>query len=186
MADFKGSNNPAYRHGLADTATHRVWVDMRQRCENPNRTNFKYYGARGIAVCERWQVFENFLADMGIRPTSKHSIERIDNDGNYEPANCKWATVIEQRYNNRANRWIVIDGIRRTIGQWATSQGIDEALIRIRIKRGINERDAVLTPIQPNTGGRRLKSPQFPVKTLVRTTPAAPSRVAMAPDKVNP
>lgn len=116
---------------------------MRQRCENPKRDNYKHYGGRGIVVCERWKTFENFLADMGERPTPKHSIDRIDVNGNYEKDNCKWSTVIEQRNNMTSNRWIVIDGERRTIGDWAKRAGIDERLIRIRLKRGhISVKDA--------------------------------------------
>ena len=73
---------------------------MLQRCRSPNATDFKYYGGRGIKVCKRWYQYENFLADMGRRPLGL-SLERIDNDGNYEPSNCKWATHSEQMKNKR-------------------------------------------------------------------------------------
>ena len=151
-----GNTNPAFRHGLSDTPEYKIWVDMRQRCSNPNRRNFIHYGGRGITVCARWQAFASFLADIGNRPGPGYSIERIDVNGNYEPGNVKWATVIEQRNNMRSNHWIEIDGRRLTIGAWAKERGIDERLIRIRIRRGASERDAVMWPVLPNTGRKRV------------------------------
>lgn len=89
------------KHGAFGTAEYSVWVGMRRRCNDTKCKNYPYYGGRGIRVCERWGSFDHFLADMGLRPTPELTLERVDNDGNYEPNNCKWATRAEQRANQR-------------------------------------------------------------------------------------
>lgn len=92
-------------HSLSDTSLHHVWRAMKQRCNNPKHKSFPDYGGRGISVCERWQKsFEAFLADMGPKPSALHTIDRINNDGNYEPGNVQWATRLVQRHNRRNKR----------------------------------------------------------------------------------
>ena len=89
--------------GKNRTKTYRIWVSMRQRCNNPRNSAYKYYGGRGIAVCDRWQSYKDFFADMGACPVG-YSIERIDNDGDYDPQNCKWIPRGEQWKNTRRGR----------------------------------------------------------------------------------
>lgn len=89
------------KHGGSASPEYWVWHAMHQRCENPKHESYRNYGARGITVCERWREFADFIADMGPRPSPGHSIDRLDNDGPYEPGNCQWATKPEQGRNRR-------------------------------------------------------------------------------------
>ena len=106
MAQARLGNKNAFRHGWVNTPTHNTWRDMLARCRQPSNPSYVYYAARGISVCEHWQLFENFLADMGERPLG-HTLDRLDNDGNYEPSNCRWATPKQQAANRRPRREVM-------------------------------------------------------------------------------
>ena len=105
-------------HGMSNRSEYWIWKSMRSRCNNVKTENYKNYGGRGIKVCKRWDSFENFYKDMGPRPSSEYSIERLDNDGNYEPSNCKWGTREEQQNNMRSNVLITYQDKTQTLAQW--------------------------------------------------------------------
>jgi hypothetical protein len=119
-------------HGLTKSATYSAWKGMLSRCYNKNNISFKNYGGRGIIVCQRWLIFENFLTDMGIRPDNL-TLDRIKNDGNYEPSNCKWASIKEQSNNRRTNRIITFKGQTKTMQQWAEELNIYHHTLRTRL-----------------------------------------------------
>jgi hypothetical protein len=128
------------RHGLADTPIHKTWVQMRGRCLNKNSPDYPYYGGRGISVCERWNIFENFYADMGEKPSPKSTIDRIDVNGNYEPGNCRWASRAMQSKNTRRCRFIEFNGQRMIIADWARQLGIGHQTLRERLEKWPLER----------------------------------------------
>lgn len=107
------------------TPTYRAWVNMRTRCENPKATHYADYGGRGIKVCDRWKSYENFLADMGEKPSRAHELDRYpNNDGNYEPGNARWSSRTDQCRNRRTNRAVIrSDGVR-----FSTLAGAAEAV----------------------------------------------------------
>jgi len=142
VTEYRASGVANLRHGLCYTRTYRIWQLMRRRCANPNTTGWDNYGGRGIKVCSRWQVFENFLSDMDECPEGM-TIERIRNNGNYSPGNCRWATYAEQARNTRQNRFVIIDGRRMCITDAAAVLGINRCSIRERAQRqGISLQEA--------------------------------------------
>lgn len=122
-------------HGITNTDIFRIWQGIRTRCENPRSKSFRRYGGRGIRLCEQWHDVTAFAADMGERPPGM-SVERIDNDGNYSPENCRWATRREQQNNIRTNTKLTYRGARRTVAEWSRELEIPAYLIYARYKRG--------------------------------------------------
>lgn len=112
-------------HNLSHTVEHNTWLKIQERCSNPNTPKYHRYGGRGICVCQRWlDDFMNFYNDMGLRPSPKHSIDRINNDGNYEPSNCRWALPRPQTLNSTTPMFIEIDGVTLCITDWCESLGV--------------------------------------------------------------
>lgn len=118
---------------------------MLSRCADPKNSQFKNYGGRGIAVCERWLAFDNFLADMGL-PSDGQSIDRVDNDRGYKPGNCRWATTKEQARNKRTNVFVEFDGKRLTVQEWADHLGCQHTTLRRRLRLWGTEL-ALTTPV---------------------------------------
>ena len=134
-------------HNMSFTGTYCTWASMVKRCVNSNCKEFKNYGGRGIKVCESWRKFENFYEDMGKKPEGM-SLDRVDNDGDYDKTNCRWATKIEQANNTRRNRMIVFNGETRTMAEWSRITGIKGSVIFRRLKRGWKPEDALTIPVK--------------------------------------
>jgi hypothetical protein len=116
---------------------HAAWRNMLYRCYDHGDGNFQNYGGRGITVCTRWFLFDHFLSDMGFPPYSGMSLDRIDNDGNYEPSNCRWATSFEQNRNTRRNVYFLVDGNSLTLAELARESGVRADVLHRRLRRGI-------------------------------------------------
>lgn len=148
---MSGANSPTYRHGHGvrtgsayGSPTHQVWRHMKGRCLNPQDSNYPYYGGRGITVCRRWMSFGNFLSDMGERPDGL-TIDRIDNDGNYEPVNCRWATSLQQARNTRGNVHYTFLGDTLCVSEAAEKYGVKYPTLLSRLRNGLLP-DQAITP----------------------------------------
>lgn len=129
-----GSNNKT--HGMTGTSEYKAWQSLRDRCYNVDSQQYNNYGARGIRVCNRWlNSFENFYADMGPKPSSIHSIDRMNNNGDYEPENCYWATPTQQSNNKRTNCFHELNGEMLTVAQIAKKENIPVATLVSRLNR---------------------------------------------------
>lgn len=137
---------------------HQSWRSMCERCFRKENKKHRHYGGRGITVCERWQnSFANFFSDMGAKPTPKHTIDRINNDGNYEPSNCKWSTNKEQSRNMRRTVYVEHEGQRRLLMDVADSMGISRPVLYSRLKNGWSMEEALTLPVAKHTKKKRKK-----------------------------
>jgi len=133
-------------HGMSKTYTYKIWQGIIKRCKNSNASNFDYYGGRGITVCDRWlESFANFFEDMGECPKGM-SIDRIDSSGNYEPENCRWATLEQQASNTRRSRLIEFDGKTLTLSQWSRETELGITTLFYRFERGWSIEKALTLP----------------------------------------
>ncbi len=137
------------RKGLSNTPEYKVWKEMIRRCTNHNHKRYAEWGGRGIGVCERWEVFSNFITDMGLRPTKGMSIERRDNNKGYNPENCYWATALEQNNNTKSNRLMSFMGMTNTLAVWARVLGLNYNTVRSRVYiLGWSDHQALSVPIK--------------------------------------
>lgn len=136
-------------HGRSGSRTHKIWTQLRQRCNNPKDDAYHRYGGRGIKVCERWSSFQNFLDDMGEAPEAL-TLDRIDNDGNYEPGNCRWATRKEQARNRTSNVNLTFEGKTLNLTAWSEVTGISQGTMTARLARGWSAERTLTEPV-PNS-----------------------------------
>jgi hypothetical protein len=134
-------------HGLSGIPAYKVWDSMLQRCRNPRDRSFANYGGRGIGVCERWEKFENFLGDMGEPPPGM-TLDRRENDGDYTPENCKWATRSEQMRNTRQSRILTFKDKSLCVVDWAEILGIDRKVLYKRLDYGWSVEKTLSTPVR--------------------------------------
>lgn len=138
-------------HGQSTSAEYACWCHMKQRCYDSTTSNYNRYGGRGIKVCDRWlNSFENFLEDMGERPSNKHSLDRIDNNGDYTPENCRWATNKIQTRNTKRTKFIEFNGESKSVSEWAEIYNLNPTSLWSRLKLRWPIEKALLTPIRGN------------------------------------
>ena len=134
-------------HGMYGTPLYHIWSGIKGRCQNPTNANYDRYGGRGIGLCERWQSFGNFYADIPPRPSNRHSLDRIENDKGYEPGNIRWATPEQQQNNMRSNRLLLHEGRRQSVARWAREIGVNDTTLLARLNKGWTIKEALETPL---------------------------------------
>lgn len=151
--------NKMNTHLSSNTSEYNIWAGLKSRCLNTNSQSYASYGGRGIKICDEWiESFINFLNDMGKRPSSKHSIDRIDNNGDYCKSNCRWVESIIQANNTRANRIIEYNNISDTLSNWARKLNISRDVLNTRIyKLGWSIDKAFETPVGKRGGYKKRK-----------------------------
>ena len=136
------------KHGWRHTPEYNIWCGIIQRCNNPSNDRYDDYGGRGIKVCDRWrESFSHFLADMGPRPDGAMTIDRFpDNNGNYEPGNCRWATSTQQGRHKRNNRLVTLDGETKVLSEWEEIKGLNHSTVQGRVRSGWTYEEALSHP----------------------------------------
>ena len=140
------------KHGMTRTPTYISWQAMITRCYKESHDQYKYYGCRGITVCDRWLDKENglinFIEDVGFRPNDSYSLDRIDVNGNYCPENCRWTDQKTQCRNRRNNNTLTLNGITRCLSEWEEITGISRSVFRVRKRYGWSDEDTLTKPVK--------------------------------------
>jgi hypothetical protein len=153
LKDIKQSG--VYQHGMSHTKEHNAYRAMLARCYNPNHNRYHRYGERGITVCDEWkESFLEFFNCVGPAPTKKHSLQRIDNDGNYEPGNVRWASRVTQARSRHNNHMITYEGISLCIADWSDLLGMDPIVLCARIHAGWSTHRAFTQPVRKRRNGK--------------------------------
>jgi hypothetical protein len=143
------------KHGMYRSPEYKIWTQMIQRCHNLKSDSYEDYGARGVSVCDRWrESFEAFYADLGPRPSTSHSLERNQVNGNYEPGNVRWATSCEQARNKRSNIFVTVDGQQMVLADACDKLGLNKKTVAKRIHMGWSPERAISVPIDPRFRSR--------------------------------
>lgn len=142
-----GTRKGNYSHGLHGTAIFNTWKNMMSRCYDTSDASYIRYGGRGISVCREWHDIKKFVADVGHRPRSDLTLDRVNNDGNYELTNVRWATQLQQSNNRRSNRFHTFDGETRTQAEWCRIYNINQPTLCQRLRRGWTFARAITEPV---------------------------------------
>ena len=143
-------------HGMSHTPEHVIWSSLKNRCLSSTDMDYARYGGRGITVCPEWlSSFEAFYADMGPRPSPKHSIDRIDVDGPYSPENCRWATCVEQARNRRSNTVVTYRGETMPLIAWSEKTGLSYNALKLRMKHGWSIERMLTQPVRVTSKAQR-------------------------------
>lgn len=147
--------DPTAPKGRRPTLTYRTWTSIKERCLCPTARGYEKWGGRGIRICEQWRDFDTFLADVGTRPSAAHTLDRIDNDGHYEPGNVRWATRTQQQRNKSTTMRITAFGKTQSVSDWAEETGLPVHRLRSRMRYGWTG-EQVLLPGNFRATGRPL------------------------------
>ena len=149
-----GSGKSSFKHGMSETRLYRIWASMKTRCYVKNRDSYRYYGGRGIKVCDEWKTSFKSFSEWALSNgyNDNLTLDRIDFDGDYEAGNCRWVTVIEQQSNKRNNVFLEVDGEKHTMSEWSRIIGGNRHLVEARLRSGWSVEKAVKTPVHRKRG----------------------------------